>query len=132
MSTIKVVTLNLWGEQPPLAERMAHAVRGLNKLAPDIIALQEVRVVPGTLPNQADMLAEKLGMHWHYEVGTPWGGGEEGLALLSRYPIVERRVKELPHAHEKERRICVGITAETPSGPFCAFTTHLNYRLTDG
>ena len=98
MFTLKVVTLNLWGEQPPLARRMQLAVEGLRALAPDVVGLQEVRQVPGTVPNQAATLATALGMHYYFEPATPWGGGDEGLAILSRHPIVARRVHELPHA----------------------------------
>src|SRR5262249_51174498 len=32
----------------------------------------------------------------------------------------------------QERRILLSATAETPYGPVGLFTTHLNYRLTDG
>jgi endonuclease/exonuclease/phosphatase family metal-dependent hydrolase len=132
MSTLKVVTLNLWGEQPPLERRMQLAVDGLRALLPDVIGLQEVRQVPGTVPNQAATLATALGMHHYFEPATPWGGGEEGLAILSRHPIVERRVHELPHALPTERRLLLGVVVDTPEGKVEVYTTHLNYRLTDG
>jgi endonuclease/exonuclease/phosphatase family metal-dependent hydrolase len=132
MPTLRAVTLNLWGEQPPLARRMELAVEQLRALRPDVLALQEVRAIPGTLDNQADTLGAALGMHVHFAPATPWGGGIEGLAMLSRFPIVERYHRELPHAIVTERRVAVGVTVETPSGPFSAFTTHLNYRLADG
>ena len=57
---------------------------------------------------------------------------DEGLAILSRFPIVDRRVHELPHALPTERRILLGATVQTPEGPLELYTTHLNYRLTDG
>jgi endonuclease/exonuclease/phosphatase family metal-dependent hydrolase len=132
MGTLKVVTLNLWGEQPPLERRMQLATDGLRALGPDVIGLQEVRQVPGVVANQAEQLARALGMSWHFERATPWGGGDEGLALLSRHPIVGRRVHELPHAIPAERRILLGATLSTPDGPVEVFTTHLNYRLADG
>ncbi|MCU1281862.1 MAG: Endonuclease/exonuclease/phosphatase [bacterium] len=132
MSTLKVVTLNLWGEQPPFERRMQLATDGLRALLPDVIGLQEVRQVPGTVPNQAETLATALGMQHYFEPATPWGGGEEGLAILSRHPIVERRVHELPHAVPTERRLLVGVVVDTPAGKVDVYTTHLNYRLTDG
>src|SRR5689334_19467866 len=127
MKTIRVITLNMWGEQPPLDARMNGIISGLRALQPDVVALQEVRHVPGTVPNQAATIAGALGMQHHYEPATPWGGGEEGLALLSRFPIADRHARELPHATPDERRLCLGITVDTPVGPFSAFTTHLNY-----
>src|SRR4051812_46706252 len=132
MSTLKIVTLNLWGEQPPLERRMQLAADGLRALAPDVVGLQEVRQVPGTVPNQAETLAKALGMHFYFEAATPWGGGDEGLAILSRHPIVERRLHELPHAVPTERRLLVGVAIATPAGQVDIWTTHLNYRLTDG
>jgi endonuclease/exonuclease/phosphatase family metal-dependent hydrolase len=132
MPTLKVVTLNLWGEQPPLERRMSLAVDGLRALAPDVIGLQEVRQVPGTVPNQAETLAQALGMSSYFEAATPWGGGDEGLAILSRHPIAARRVHELPHAVPAERRLALGVTVQTQDGPVDVWTTHLNYRLTDG
>jgi len=82
--------------------------------------------------NQAETLARALGYDWHYAVATPWGGGDEGLAILARHPIKSRTHHELPHATADERRIVLGAVIETARGPFAAFTTHLNYRLADG
>jgi endonuclease/exonuclease/phosphatase family metal-dependent hydrolase len=132
MSTLKVVTLNLWGEQPPLDRRMGLAVDGLRALGPDVVGLQEVRQVPGSVPNQAETLAAALGMEHYFEAATPWGGGDEGIAVLSRHPIAARRVHELPHAVATERRLLLGVTVKTPAGDVDVWTTHLNYRLTDG
>jgi endonuclease/exonuclease/phosphatase family metal-dependent hydrolase len=128
----RAVTLNLWGEQPPLERRMRGVIDGLRALDADLIALQEVRQIPGVLPNQAETIAAALGMNVHSAMATPWGGGEEGLALLSRHPIGEPVRRELPHATPEETRIAIGITADTPLGPLRAFTTHLTYRLHDG
>jgi endonuclease/exonuclease/phosphatase family metal-dependent hydrolase len=132
MPTLRAVTLNLWGEQPPLERRMALAEAGLRALAPDVIALQEVRAIPGALANQAETLAAALGMEFHFAPATPWGGGDEGLAILSKHPITARADRELPHALASERRIVLGVTVATPWGALAAFTTHLNYRLADG
>lgn len=132
MERLKVVTLNLWGEQPPLERRLELATAGLRALSPDVIALQEVREVPQVVPNTAEALARQLGMEWTFAAATPWGGGDEGLALLSRHPIVERRVHELPHAVPTERRLLLGAGIVTPAGRVEVYTTHLNYRLTDG
>jgi endonuclease/exonuclease/phosphatase family metal-dependent hydrolase len=132
MDSIRLVTLNLWGEQPPLAERMALTISGLRALHPDVVALQEVRQIEDVLPNQAETLARALGLTSVFATATPWGGGDEGLAILSRYPITSHSFRELPHATQKERRIVLGAILDTPAGSFSAFTTHLNYRLADG
>ena len=96
-----------------------------------------MRQIPGVLPNQAETLARALGMNRRFAVATPsvsFGqGGDEGLALLSRFPFAAQSIqRELPHATADERRILLGAIVETPAGELAAFTTHLTYRLTDG
>ncbi|HEY7955285.1 MAG TPA: endonuclease/exonuclease/phosphatase family protein [Polyangia bacterium] len=137
MQTIRVATINLWGDQPPLEARMRGLADGLGALDADLIALQEVRQIPGVLPNQAETLARALGMNCRFAVATPnvsFGHcGDEGLALLSRFPFAAQSIeRELPHATADERRILLGAIVETPAGALAAFTTHLTYRLTDG
>jgi endonuclease/exonuclease/phosphatase family metal-dependent hydrolase len=132
MDVVRVLTLNLWGEQPPLDRRLEIVTEACRALAPDVVALQEVRVVPGTVPNTAGTLAAALGWSWVFEVATPWGGGDEGLAILSRLPIARHAHAELPHAVPTERRIVLGAGIETPHGELAVFTTHLNYRLAEG
>ena len=57
---LRAVTLNLWGEQGPLERRLQLCIEQLRELNPDVVALQEVREVPGLLRNQAEMLGEAL------------------------------------------------------------------------
>ncbi len=132
MKTARLLTLNLWGAEPPLDRRLELLVEGARTLGADVIALQEVRSVPGTVPNTAETIAAQLGYSWVWAPATEWGGGEEGLALLSRWPIVHQAHRELPHALPTERRVVLGAAVMTPIGELAVFTTHLNYRLTDG
>jgi endonuclease/exonuclease/phosphatase family metal-dependent hydrolase len=129
---VRVLTLNLWGEQAPLDERLALIVESCRSLAPDVIALQEVRVVPGRVDNTAETIARALGMSWTFASATPWGGGDEGVAICSRFPIGRTEHAELPHAVPDERRVVLGAALSTPRGALPVFTTHLNYRLADG
>jgi endonuclease/exonuclease/phosphatase family metal-dependent hydrolase len=129
---MRVVTLNLWGEQPPVQRRMAGVIDELHRLHADVIALQEVRQIPSVLPNQAETLAGALGMQHAYAAATPWGGGDEGLAILSRHPILSHTAVELPDATAEERRIVLIATLGTPAGTLAVGTTHLTYRLHDG
>jgi endonuclease/exonuclease/phosphatase family metal-dependent hydrolase len=132
VKTLRCLTLNLWGAEPPLAERMALVEQGLRDLEPDVVGLQEVREIPGQLPNQAATLAQAIGFSYVFATATPFGGGNEGLAILSRYPIAEHEVLELPHAEANERRILLSARLETGAGSAWVNTTHLNYRLTHG
>ncbi|MFZ5786920.1 MAG: endonuclease/exonuclease/phosphatase family protein [Acidobacteriota bacterium] len=129
---IRIVTLNLWQEQGPWQERIALTALRLAALRPDVVCLQEVRQVEGKIPNQAATLAEALGFHHAYETGQPWGGGDEGLAIVSRFPIREHELIALPTTPRESRRICLGAALETGDGVAWVFTTHLAFRLTDG
>lgn len=129
---LRVMTLNLWGEQGPHQRRLQVLLAGLEQLNPDVLALQEVREVPGTLANQAETIAGRLGYHHAYAGATEWGGGMEGVAILSRGPILATEHVELPGAKPTERRVVLFCRIETPAGPAHVYTTHLNYRLGDG
>jgi endonuclease/exonuclease/phosphatase family metal-dependent hydrolase len=129
---LRCLTLNLWGAEEPLARRMEIVGAGLRALEPDVVALQEVREVPGQLSNQAATLAAATGMRHVFEPAMPFAGGHEGLAILSRVPIVEHIASALPHAEPGERRIL--LSARIPAGETTLWvhTTHLNYRLAHG
>ncbi|MCS6913147.1 MAG: endonuclease/exonuclease/phosphatase family protein [Myxococcales bacterium] len=129
---LRVVTLNLWGEQEPLDVRMSLIERQLRALDPDVVALQEVRQVLPRVPNQAETLARALGMHPVFCPATEWGGGLEGLALLSRNPVLHSGHVELPHAVPSERRILLWARIRHEAGVVLCGCTHLNYRLHHG
>jgi len=132
VTTLRCLTLNLWGAEPPLERRMAAVALGLRGLSPDVVALQEVREVPAQLPNQAQTLARAAGYHHVFVAATPFGGGQEGLAILAREPILEHASMELPHAKSDERRILLSARIQRGQGSVWVHTTHLNYRLAHG
>ncbi len=136
MARLRVVTLNLWGTTEPLGRRMELVEAGLRALEPDLVGLQEVREVPGKVPNQAETLARALGMLHAFapamEVLPEHGGGVEGDAILSRYPIKDEERVDLPHATTDERRVLLRCAIETPSGMMHAMVTHLNWRMRHG
>ena len=100
----RFLTLNLWGENGPWEARLALVQARLDALAPDVIGLQEVREVPGRVPNQAARWPGARGWHHAFAPTTAWGGGHEGLAIVSRFPIGAQEFRPLPHSTETEGR----------------------------
>ncbi len=92
-----------------------------------MVALQEVREVPGRIVNQAETLARRRGWNYVFAPATAWGGGHEGLAILSRFPIGAHDFRPLPHSQENEGRIVLSARIDTDFGEVWVHTTHL-YR----
>ena len=133
--TLRFLTLNLWGENGPWQERMEVFASGVAALAPDVIGLQEVREASGRVPNQAGELARRHGWHHVFAPSSAWGGGHEGLAIVSRFPIGAHEAQPLPHSTEKEGRIILSARIDAPAdtgGSFWVHTTHLSYREAEG
>src|SRR5689334_12504422 len=95
---LRFVTLNLWGENGPWEARLSVVADKLMGVMPDVVALQEVRDAPGRVPNQAEWLARQRGWHHVFAPSTEWGGGHEGLAIMSRFPIGAHDFRSLPHS----------------------------------
>lgn len=141
-AALRICTLNFWGTEAPLDRRLELAGRQLEALAVDVVAMQEVRPLDGRSgTTTAAVLGERLGLEVVYEVSTRWDdgafgpgrpGGEEGLAILSRFPVLDRRVTPLPEPRPTERRILLSARVDSPAGPVWVHSTHLHYRLDDG
>jgi endonuclease/exonuclease/phosphatase family metal-dependent hydrolase len=141
MQHLRVVTLNFWGLQPPLDTRLDLAERQLRALAPDVIAMQEVRAMDDAARGRttAGHLAAALGLQHIHEPAVPGQAGEpageqpnDGLAILSRHPIAEHRVTPLPVPRPGEARILLSAGIDTPRARVWLHCAHLHYRLDDG
>ncbi len=127
----RFLTLNLWGENGPWEARLALINARLDGLAPDVIGLQEVREVPGRVPNQAALLAGARGWNHVFAPTSGWGGGHEGLAIVTRFPIGAHEFRPLPHSTETEGRGILSARIDE-AGEFRVHTTHLSYREHEG
>lgn len=91
---VKVATANILSDLSRWEERGPLLVQGLAEAGPDIIALQEVnlhansRGANAARLDTATWLAERLNFnHIHLTPKTGKSGGEEGIAILSRFPF---------------------------------------------
>lgn len=94
-------------------QRTAHAIAALNA---DIVALQEVdrNVERSGSVDEPRVLGEHLGMKHAFGAFFPYQGGEYGMAILSRYPIVRTQALRLPDGNEP--RIALLAEIALPSG----------------
>jgi endonuclease/exonuclease/phosphatase family metal-dependent hydrolase len=113
LACFRVATLNILHDPPKLSwpDRAPLVAEGFRTLDADIILLQEV-----AWPNeQASDLAETLSLGVASQLSvvitpliTPHGW-QEGLALLTRYPVLEYAALRYPRAEQFCQRVRVGI-----------------------
>ena len=123
---VRVVTYNVHFGAP--VGRLAEALRGA-----DIVLLQEVQDHPGEGGSRAERIGAQLHMQAIYAPARALqDGGTHGLAVLSRWPMRDPEILELPRMNlhvATERRIALLVTIETPEGPLRVYDVHLDTRL---
>jgi len=145
---LRVVTFNLFhggafsglsGDDRELDRRLGLVLEELRALQPDVLGLQEASAGRGR-GDVALRLARALGYHHTSAPANPRPfGGErvhrllawvlnfrEGLAIVSRFPIRDPRIHDLPRCTGQvpELRRLLSTTLETPWGPAHVSTTH--------
>jgi endonuclease/exonuclease/phosphatase family metal-dependent hydrolase len=142
--TLRVMTWNLWWRFGAWQDRREAILRTLEAERPDILGLQEVWAGSGPdAENMAGWLAERLGMHWAWSRATAQGrwhsrnGGDTtvdvGVAVLSRYPILETAERGLPTLPgcRDDGKTALHALLDVPGGPLPFFTTHLNSAVAE-
>jgi endonuclease/exonuclease/phosphatase family metal-dependent hydrolase len=126
---LSILTLNIWNQDGPWAERARLIREWIDRLDPDVIGLQEVLVGEGR--HQAEELLEGRGYAIDFESAIPFWEDpslEFGNAVASRWPIAEREGIELPGGDTGERRVALSVTIDAPVGPLSFTVTHLHWR----
>ena len=107
----------------------ARSLDGVAALAPDVIgAAGGARGArAGAEPGRRARAARSAGTTCSRR-RRAWGGGHEGLAIVSRFPIGAHEARPLPHSTETEGRISCrrASTRDAPAAPFWVHTTHLS------
>lgn len=87
----------------------------------DVVMLQEMN------ETATRRIAEALGFHHVFYASALVRDQLFGVAVLSRWPIVEHHKVPLPHGDPLRgvRRIAIGTTLETPDGPLLVYSVHL-------
>ncbi len=83
---------------------------------PDLVALQEVdkNTTRSGNVDQAGELANTLGMEYRFGKAIDYQGGEYGVAILSRFPILSDTLYILPNPSNAEPRVALEIQVAVP------------------
>jgi endonuclease/exonuclease/phosphatase family metal-dependent hydrolase len=129
---LRIVSWNLWWRFGPWAARQPAIAATLQRLAPDIVCLQEVWEERDGV-RQADQLADALGgYHVAHAAGLGFDLTSESLgnSIVSRWPIRAHEARPLPApAGLDELRVVLRAEIDGPRGPVEVFVTHLNWRM---
>lgn len=128
-ASMSVVTFNLHHDREDWPERRRVIQRELERLQPDVIALQEVIQKPH-VRNQAAWLARKLGYEYLFVSTDPPGRFKRyGNALLTRRPILARNEHLL--APLRDYRTVGHLRIDVDGQAVNVYATHLNERSDD-
>lgn len=101
----------------------AELIREIGAWKPDVVLLQEVDTNRGRSGNvvQAQQIGEALGMSWVA------GSGETGNAILSRFPVKEKRIVALPRAGGRFDRHAVHAVIDIEGTEVSVYSTHFDH-----
>ena len=91
--------------------------RELAALAPDVDRrCRRCATCPGGCRTRRRRWRPRCGWHHVFAPSTAWGGGHEGLAIVSRFPIGAHERRPLPHSTENEGRIVLSARLDGDAG----------------
>jgi endonuclease/exonuclease/phosphatase family metal-dependent hydrolase len=128
------MTWNLWWRFGPWEERFAAIVATISAENPDVICLQELWASDGSVSpaaDQAELLANALGMYWARTDSPFWNGYSFSNAVLSRWPISDPVTHILPDHEDKpsHRRALLCTVTAGDVGAFKVISTHFEFRF---
>lgn len=134
---LRVMTYNIHHANPPSEQvkiDVEAIARVINQEKPDLVALQEVDIHTersGKKVDQAREIARLTGMKSFFMKALDYQGGEYGIAVLSKHPIVDSAGYLLPRdpAVGGEDRAVASITVKLPGNKKVIFaSTHLDLK----
>jgi len=124
-----VLTWNIWWRFGPYDQREPLIRNLLHDVNADILCLQEVW--SSEQANQAAQLAQQLGLYYCYEPVLAIDGVDWGMAILSKWPVLESEGLVLPSMPSDDgSRDCKVMRArlDGPNGVVDVYNTHLSWR----
>jgi endonuclease/exonuclease/phosphatase family metal-dependent hydrolase len=130
-ATTRIVTYNVHGESARSIGRALIEVAALRRA--DIILLQEIEDHTAEGRSRAAQIASRLEMAHAYAPGYGLPrGGSHGVAILSRFPISDVELIELPRysvRFNSARRVALAATVTIGDKPIRVYSVHLDNRV---
>jgi endonuclease/exonuclease/phosphatase family metal-dependent hydrolase len=130
---VRIATWNVWGRYGPWEARLPAIIETLRAVDADIVGLQEAW--EDDARSQAAEIATALGYpDFVFAPNLERDGARSGNAVLARWPIGRREVRELPRVagdyadDEGEERLVVLADVDGPRGPLQIYCAHLSWR----
>ncbi len=124
---LRVMTFNIQSGRHGL-DKVAETIRSV---APDIVALQEVDVRTRRADglDQPAVLAQRTGLPYHAHFRTTgMHGGDYGVGLISRFPLVSVEQHPLPVEAGAEPRTVARVLMKVNGQEVSVYVTHLTRR----
>lgn len=125
---LRVVTYNVHGIS---GDEIARALRSDPAISgADIVLMQEVSSFG--MCSAACSAGAQLGLASLFAPGHQQDGGLSGVAILSRWPLRDPQIIELPYRHavmNSARRIALAATIDSAEGPVRLIAVHLENRI---
>lgn len=129
--TIRVVTYNThFGANTAAISRLFR--QNKNLAAADVIFFQEIEDHPHELKSRAEKIAQDLNMNCFYAPARPKKLGTHGVATLSKFPLEQNLVIELPYFKlilNPRRRVAVVSQILAGNKKITLCNVHLDARL---
>ncbi len=133
--TLTIVCYNIHHGNPPEKPDVIDLDAIANVIAaqkPDLVALQEVdvNINRSGKVDQAAYLAKKLNMYHYFAKAIDHDGGDYGVAVLSKFPILEANTLKFSRieGRKAEDRVLATVTVKLNSGKTIKFSsTHLDH-----
>ncbi|MEJ7597883.1 MAG: endonuclease/exonuclease/phosphatase family protein [Kofleriaceae bacterium] len=132
--TLRVVSWNVhYGED---VAALAAAIQASPDLATaDVVLVQEIEAHPGESTTRSRRLAEALAMTWVYAPARLDDDHSHGIAILSRYPLEDVALRELPfieQAVKSRNRIALAADVTVGGRRVRIVNLHLDVRIGAG
>lgn len=123
----RIVSWNIRAARSAPVEAIAAELRDMEA---DVVALQEVdvRTRRSGFVDEPTVLAHALGFHFVFAASIKWDEGDYGLAVLSRWPLVDIRRHRIEHLPGAEPRIILETTVCANGRPLRLFNHHADGR----